>query len=67
MLIADIADKVVIRKLHVLSALDSERHRKRAMDNATQTATTGVNGTAGGGNIAHTTAVTPYILTMSAC
>ena len=63
-LIADIAETVATRnvnpalakKLHVLSALEIERHRKRAMDMATQAATT----TAGdaGGNIAQATAAT---------
>ncbi len=67
-LIADIADTMatrnvnpaVAKKLHVLSALEIERHRKRAMDNATQQAT------AGGGNIAHTTAATLENLMMTA-
>ena len=49
-LIADIADTVatknvnpaLAKKLHVLSALEIERHRKRAMDSATQAAGTAV-------------------------
>ncbi len=67
--IADIADNVATRnvnpalakKLHVLSALEIERHRKRAMDNATA-----AGATAGGGNIAHTTAATLENLMMTA-
>lgn len=59
-LIGDIAETVATRnvnpalakKLHVLSALEIERHRKRTMDLATQAATTA------GGNIAQATAAT---------
>jgi len=67
-LIGDIAETVATRnvnpalakKLHVLAALEIERHRKRAMDQATQAATTA------GGNIAQATAATLETLMMTA-
>ena len=66
-LIGDIAETVATRnvnpalakKLHVLSALEIERHRKRTMDLATQAATTN------GGNIAQATAATLETLMVS--
>jgi len=66
-LIGDIAETVATRnvnpglakKLHVLSALEIERHRKRTMDAATQAATEG-------GSIAQATAATLETLMMTA-
>lgn len=66
-LIADIAETVATRnvnpalakKLHVLSALEIERHRKRTMDLATQAATTN------GGDLAQATQATMDTLMVS--
>ena len=68
-LIGDIAETVATRnvnpalakKLHVLSALEIERHRKRTMDLATQAATTA------GGDLAQATQATMDTLMVSSC
>jgi WD repeat-containing protein 35 len=70
-LIADLAETVITemanpslaKKLHVLSALEIERHRKRAIEQATQATTGGAAGT--GGNIAQATAQTLETLMMT--
>jgi WD repeat-containing protein 35 len=70
LLIGDLAEQAARRdvkpslakKLHVLAALEVERHRKRTMDLATQ-ATMG--GTAAGGTIAQATAATLETLMMT--
>lgn len=70
-LVGDIAEMVatkqvnpaLAKKLHVLSALEVERHRKRTMDMATQAATA-VEGA--GGTIAQATAATLETLMMTA-
>lgn len=67
-LIGDIAENVANRnvnpalakKLHVLSALEIERHRKRAIEQASQSAATGT------GDIAQTTAATLETLMFTA-
>ena len=67
MLIADIAEQAARRdvkpslakKLHILAAMEVERHRKRTMDLATQATMTG------GGTIAQTTAATLETLMMT--
>ena len=72
MLISDIAETVATRnvnpllakKLHVLSALEVERHRKRIVDQATA-ADNGSEGRGNGGNVAHTTAATLETLMMT--
>ena len=67
-MIADIADKVardakpaLAKKLHVLAALEVERHRKIATDNAIMNATL----TAAGGTVAQATAATLDTLMMT--
>ena len=68
MLIADIAEKVardakpaLAKKLHVLAALEVERHRKIATDNAIMNATL----TSAGGTVAQATAATLDTLMMT--
>jgi WD repeat-containing protein 35 len=76
LLISDVAETVATRnvnpllakKLHVLSALEVERHRKRIVDQATASSAadgTGGRGGEGGGNVAHTTAATLETLMMT--
>ena len=72
LLIGDIADQVARRdvkpslakKLHVLAALEIERHRKKTMDLATQ-ATLNATGTTAAGTIAQATAATLNTLMMT--
>jgi WD repeat-containing protein 35 len=71
-LISDLAENVIThmanpslaKKLHVLSALEIERHRKRAVEQATK-ATMNDGGAGTGGNIAQATAMTLESLMMT--